>query len=126
MITHTIQPTEGVLRFEVTGRFDLAEFRETMASVVRHPDYRLGMPSIWIMHPESVADLHRDEVAAVADDIVRMKEQRGGAWKIAIVSRTPADSGMSRMLQILADAGPATIELFEKEADAVRWATANG
>ena len=115
-----IDANAGLITFKVTGELVLDEIREALERTYNHPDFRLGMNSLWEIKEGTIG-----VTATQLPDLIRLLEgfveKRGTDYKVAIVVRGNLDFGLSTIFQMHSYSLPFEVKVFQSRTQARDW-----
>ena len=115
----------GVTFREMTENVVVQELLEALKTILDHPDFKKGMPTLWDMRNASFTELSKNDLYKLRDFICCNAERRGSNFKVAYVASRDLEYGVSRMLESVLQANPScSRKTFRSMDDAVEWVKA--
>lgn len=117
-IRYTVDAEAGIVRLVIGPSLTLDAWAEALRASCAAPGYRPGFGFLVDRRaaPPPTVDALRGMIAFIGSNRAQFS---GSRW--AIVTSGPADYGMARMAQVLAEDHPTTIQAFEKVEEAEAW-----
>lgn len=110
--------TRGILKAQISEKFDTDEYRRAMAEITSGIDYPATVPTIWDLRKLDFDDIDT-RLANYVKKIRSSFKTRGDA-KIAYVVSSQLGYGLMRMFQVLTDTEENSLVCYEYD-EAERW-----
>ncbi len=115
-----IDSVRPLARIRIVGAFDVSEFSAGLTELIERPDFIPGMPAIWDLREADLMGVTGRDMVAVGEQS-RLRADRRGNARVALVVPDDFRFGMARMLQVLGESPNLDMKVFREFGAAEEW-----
>lgn len=120
-IKTTINNETNIIVRTVSGPLSASDIKQAFNASLQEEDFQKNMHVIWDLTDAEISNIKSEDMFDVIDHILKLMDERGSDYKIAIVAPSDLAFGVSRIFKAYGSGLPVSINVLKNMQQACNW-----
>lgn len=117
----SISIDKNLIQHTITDVMELTVIINTIAEMLKNPEYKAGMNAVWYFRGALKVDLTSGDLMYIAEYASKNIDIDGKPYKLALVAEDDLPYGLTRVYEAWSSERPVSIKNFRSIDDALVW-----